>query len=346
VTIGPDSRIPAVAPSTESPPQVTIARAYRPGSGNTPRSTTIAAGATMAAPTPCPKRAAARSPKFAATGPAAEAAANTASPVPNIRRPPNRSASRPPNSSSPLNGSPYAALSSTSSDRFRPNSWPIAGSGTAIRVIVKTSVAWTVPSSAKGGPERGRPRTARVRSPAADRRCDLFAAAQDLLAARGRGPGEHKRHRTRRPYVLRGAVICGVCERRMQGQWSNERPYYRCRFPEEHALANRIAHPRNVYLREDWLTEPSDAWLAQAFAPHRLNGTRDARAAADHDEAADAAARAARRTITECDTKLARYRVALDSGADPAVVTAWIAQTQPNGSRPEPTCAAAPAAAR
>jgi site-specific DNA recombinase len=44
-----------------------------------------------------------------------------------------------------------------------------------------------------------------------------FTAVQDLLAARGRGPGEHKRHRTRRPYVLRGAVICGVCERRMQG---------------------------------------------------------------------------------------------------------------------------------
>ncbi|MFC4018977.1 hypothetical protein ACFOW4_13630 [Micromonospora sp. GCM10011542] len=37
---------------------------------------------------------------------------------------------------------------------------------------------------------------------------------------------------------------------------------------------------------------------------------------------------AAQTIITECDTKLERYRAALDAGADPAVVTGWIAQTQ------------------
>jgi hypothetical protein len=26
--------------------------------------------------------------------------------------------------------------------------------------------------------------------------------------------------------------------------------YYRCRFPDQYAMANRLAHPRNVYPRE------------------------------------------------------------------------------------------------
>ncbi|KAB1900676.1 hypothetical protein F8279_29300 [Micromonospora sp. AMSO1212t] len=39
--------------------------------------------------------------------------------------------------------------------------------------------------------------------------------------------------------------------------------------------------------------------------------------------------------ITGCDAKLERYRAALDVGADPAVVTAWIAQTQAERARAE-----------
>jgi site-specific DNA recombinase len=38
----------------------------------------------------------------------------------------------------------------------------------------------------------------------------------------------------------------GACERRMQGHWVNDAPYYRWRFPAEHALANRMEHPVNV----------------------------------------------------------------------------------------------------
>ena len=32
--------------------------------------------------------------------------------------------------------------------------------------------------------------------------------------------------------------------------------------------------------------------------------------------------------LRDCDAKLARYRAALDAGADPAVVTGWISQVQ------------------
>jgi site-specific DNA recombinase len=36
----------------------------------------------------------------------------------------------------------------------------------------------------------------------------------------------------------------------MQGQYSNQAPYYRCRYPREYALASHVRHPGNVYLRE------------------------------------------------------------------------------------------------
>jgi hypothetical protein len=37
----------------------------------------------------------------------------------------------------------------------------------------------------------------------------------------------------------------------MQSHWVNDAPYYRCRFPAEYALANRVQHPLNINLRED-----------------------------------------------------------------------------------------------
>jgi hypothetical protein len=40
-----------------------------------------------------------------------------------------------------------------------------------------------------------------------------------------------------------------------------------------------------------------------------------------------------RAIVRDCDAKLDRYRAALDAGADPAVVTAWISQTQAERAR-------------
>ena len=35
----------------------------------------------------------------------------------------------------------------------------------------------------------------------------------------------------------------------MSGKWNNGQAYYLCRFPTEYALANRVSHPKNVYLK-------------------------------------------------------------------------------------------------
>ncbi|MFI1203418.1 recombinase family protein [Streptomyces sp. NPDC020883] len=169
---------------------------------------------------------------------------------------------------------------------------------------------------------------------------DTFAHAQQLLHRRARTGAAHPVHRTRNPYLFRGRITCRPCTRRMQAQWSHGDAYYRCRFPEEYALANRIHHPRNVYLREKWITPALDDWLTTAFQPHRLDDTIDLMAAAAPTESRPtapqaASAEAARAVIADCDAKLAPHRAALEAGADPTVITQWIAETQATRARAE-----------
>ena len=66
------------------------------------------------------------------------------------------------------------------------------------------------------------------------------------------------------------------------------------------------------------------------FDPGQLDTTLDAlEAAADStDDTDQAKTQAARRRVAKCDTRLARYRAALEAGTDPAVVSAWIAEVQ------------------
>jgi hypothetical protein len=73
----------------------------------------------------------------------------------------------------------------------------------------------------------------------------------------------------------------------MQSHTVHGDAYYRCRFPAEYALANRVGHPLNVNLREDAIIGHVDRWLAREFAPHRLTETlRDLAAAAGRAETA------------------------------------------------------------
>jgi site-specific DNA recombinase len=117
----------------------------------------------------------------------------------------------------------------------------------------------------------------------------------------------------------------------------------RCRYAQEYALANKIDHPRNVYLRERDLVTPLDHALASAFTPNRIEDTitrlTDSQQPPTHD---DHTAQQAAIGLAACDKKLASYRAALDAGADPAVVTAWITQTQNERRRIEGLLAATP----
>jgi site-specific DNA recombinase len=66
-----------------------------------------------------------------------------------------------------------------------------------------------------------------------------------------------------------------------------------------------------------------------AFAPHRLTDTITALAdSQDQAPETDPEVLRARATLAECNTKLARHRAALEAGADPTIVTGWIAEVE------------------
>jgi site-specific DNA recombinase len=99
-----------------------------------------------------------------------------------------------------------------------------------------------------------------------------FEHAQATLAGRG-SKTQHKEHSRPRHYALRGVMLCGLCGRRMSGKWNNDQAYYLCRFPAEYALANRVSHPKNVYLKEADVLGKVDEWLAELFAPVNIDAT-------------------------------------------------------------------------
>ncbi|WP_341721307.1 recombinase family protein [Micromonospora sp. FIMYZ51] len=158
---------------------------------------------------------------------------------------------------------------------------------------------------------------------------ETFTRAQALIATAGRRPdGIRKPRASKRHYQLSGLLHCGICQRRMIGSFNNERNNYRCTYPAEYADTNRVPHPRSIYVREDHILEQLDPWLARAFSPARLTDTVQAMADAQHHDADHQAIKAARETLATCATRLDRYRAALDSGTDPAIVSRWITDVQ------------------
>jgi site-specific DNA recombinase len=153
-----------------------------------------------------------------------------------------------------------------------------------------------------------------------------FHGAQQRLTHRGPTSARLGSPRTQHPYMLRSLLFHEQCGRRMQGNWNHGHAHYRCRYPQEYALANNVDHPLAVYVREDAVTPALDAWLATAFAPSQIEATLTALDHAQPDESPSSDP--LRGVIADCDRKLTRHRAALEAGADPALVTAWIAEVQ------------------
>ncbi|MET7327445.1 zinc ribbon domain-containing protein [Nonomuraea sp. NPDC005650] len=143
---------------------------------------------------------------------------------------------------------------------------------------------------------------------------EVHAQAQALLVAPRSAAEGRKSRRTPRPYIFRGLLFCGGCERRMQGSWNNDKAHYRCTFPKEYAQANSVKHPRSVYVREELIVEPLDHWLATVFDPERFPTTIQAmtnsQLASDHRMAA---VEAARQAVAECERKPVGYRAVFDA---------------------------------
>lgn len=95
-----------------------------------------------------------------------------------------------------------------------------------------------------------------------------FVATQSVRATRKTDDG------TVRRYALVGLVFCGLCGRRMDSHWINQRPGYRCR--HGHTSTRRRAPDalKSLYVREDrlleWLTSQVACSLNSVEAASRL----------------------------------------------------------------------------
>ncbi|HVA43588.1 MAG TPA: hypothetical protein VNF50_08900 [Acidimicrobiales bacterium] len=158
---------------------------------------------------------------------------------------------------------------------------------------------------------------------------EQFVAVQEMLSRSAHLRTEPKRRTTARRYVLSGLVTCGLCSRRMQGSWNHGAAHCRCTYASEYARGRGLDHPKAVYLKESAVVPELDRWLLRLFDPENLDQTCEALAVADQtDTARLAAVEAARRQIADCDSRLAKYRAALDAGVEAAVVGRWIAEVR------------------
>ncbi|WP_395107481.1 recombinase family protein [Actinomadura sp. SCN-SB] len=157
---------------------------------------------------------------------------------------------------------------------------------------------------------------------------DIFEQAQRKLLTRRPQTGRSKPRHTKRCYPLKGALWCDICERKMQAHHSGHATYYRCRFPEEYGLANKIEHPRNVYVREDHVLPDLDRWLGLVLAPHRIAESIKAMQQAQMPTVADSAVTRAKAVLKDCAAKLDRHRAALEAGGNSATIARWIAEIE------------------
>src|SRR5438046_1777399 len=94
--------------------------------------------------------------------------------------------------------------------------------------------------------------------------------------------------------------------------------------------AGHVEDPRRGGGRSvgETVLELLDPWLCRAFAPHNIEATLQRIADSQVSVADLRRVAAAREKIAACDTKLDRYRAALEAGTDPTLVQQWIAQIQ------------------
>jgi site-specific DNA recombinase len=71
-----------------------------------------------------------------------------------------------------------------------------------------------------------------------------FIAVQNIRSPRGNPDPD-------RCYLLAGLLRCGICDRRLESCWANNRAAYRCRHGHTSASRPDPDRPKNLYVRED-----------------------------------------------------------------------------------------------
>jgi len=151
---------------------------------------------------------------------------------------------------------------------------------------------------------------------------ELAEAVAERLAARSHGR-THSRS-TPHPYLLRGVLRCGLCERRMQGSArAGGRILYRCEYGKARSLPVGCEHPPTVYVREDLILGRLDGWLASLATPEALAGV-----APKESEVSELKHR-----LSDINSKLGRLIAAIEVGGAPRSSTPESLHSQQSDER-------------
>lgn len=170
-----------------------------------------------------------------------------------------------------------------------------------------------------------------------------FTEVQLLRRSKAAGglPARRKLERgprlTSRPYVFRGRVRCGICERRMEGAPRKSGTYYRCDarklVPGSVVLAT---HPKNVYLPEAVVLDALNGWLGQTFAREDRDATVAALLASQGGPVVDGR-EAARKRLDAAEAKPRRLSAAIEAGVDPVPLVESINAARRSASQRRPS---------
>jgi hypothetical protein len=156
---------------------------------------------------------------------------------------------------------------------------------------------------------------------------DFTRVQLEMRARRGSGASDSaKRARTKvlpkDIYLLRGAIRCSRCGRRMEGARRSHAVFYRCPARTlEPGVRRTLEHPPTIYVREDHLTGRINEWISGLFSPENLDDTVAALADASDEDPTAGAAVALKRRIAAAQSAMDRLQRALEAGWDPEALT-------------------------
>lgn len=150
-----------------------------------------------------------------------------------------------------------------------------------------------------------------------------WQSVQDEFTAgtRRSAPSRRRTH----DYMLKGMITCSSCGRKLVANVVHGRLQYRCRMKDEYP---GIDHPRSLSVREDQLLPTIDRWLAQLFDEHHIDATVSSLANVETNDINTAEEMAARRTIKECDKRIANFETALGVTDDADTIAGFARQIE------------------
>ncbi|MEO5873625.1 MAG: hypothetical protein ABIS86_22510 [Streptosporangiaceae bacterium] len=91
-------------------------------------------------------------------------------------------------------------------------------------------------------------------------------------------------------------------------------------------MANRVQHPRNVYVREDRVIPLVNGWLTKIFSKHHIQQTVTDLFGTQELNGASPDVLKAQAKVRDCNTKINRLRNAIEAGGDPVMIGPWITE--------------------